>query len=156
MSYVRRIMLCVLAVSLLFASGSEVLCASSKKTDEKAEDYDFVFVNNSGWTIRNIWIRHPASSPRGEINIRSSEGKVKLKDGKLKNGESVNVVLPQKKAASYLSKTKGHIYNVSVELPYKVKNYQYWTWRSNDFAGLYKIEITKKDGEPHLHFYYQE
>ena len=156
MSYVRRIMLCVLAVSLLFASGSEVLCASSKKTDEKAEDYDFVFVNNSGWTIRTIWIRHPASSPKGEINIRSSEGKVKLKGGKLKDGESVNVSLPKKKAASYLSKTKGHRYNLSVELPYKVKNYEYWTWRNNDFAGVYKIEITKKNGEPYLNFYRQE
>ena len=66
MSGVRRIIVCVFVVLLLFASGSEVLCASSKKTDEKTEDYDFVFVNNSGWTIRNIWIRHPASSPKGE------------------------------------------------------------------------------------------
>ena len=143
-------MLCVLVVLLLFASGSEVLCASSKKTDEKAEDYDFVFVNNSGWTVRNIWIRHPASMKRGEINTRSNDGKVKLNGGKLKDGESMNIKLPQKKTASYLSKTKGHRYNLSVELPYEVKNYKYWTWRDIDFAGVYKIEITKKNGAPYL------
>ena len=150
----RLIMLFLLSVLIAFSLCSEGMCA--EEADQKADDYDFVFVNNSGWTIRNIWIRHPASMHKGEIDIRSAEGKIKLNNGKLKDGESVNIALPQKKAASYLSKTKGHRYNLSVELPYEVKNYKYWTWRNNDFAGLYKIEITKKDGEPHLHFYYQE
>lgn len=138
------IMLFALSVFIVFSLCSEGMCA------KKAEDYDFVFVNKSGWTIRNIWIRHPASMNRGEINIRSTDGKVKLNGGKLKDGESVNVKIPQKKGASHLSANKGHYYNVSIELPYKVKNYNYWTWESIDFNGVYKIEISKKNGEPHL------
>ena len=140
----RLIMLFLLSVLIAFSLCSEGLCA------EKADDYDFVFVNNSGWTIRNIWIRHPASMHKGEINIRSTDGKVKLNGGKLKDGESVNVKIPRKKAASHLSSTKGHYYNVSIELPYSVKNYKYWTWDNIDFSEVYKIEITKKNGGPYL------
>ena len=146
----RIAIVCMLAVLLVVSLGSDGLCSQPKQVEDKPDDYDFVFVNNSGYTVRNIWIRHPSTSHRGEINIRSSEGKVKLNGGKLKNGESVNIALPRKKGASYLSKTKGHHYNISVELPYEVENYKYWTWRNIDFAGVYKIEFTKENGHLHM------
>ena len=58
--FVRRVMMCVLLVLLLLAvSGSEVFCAPAKQTNDKTDEYDFVLVNNSGFTFRNIWMSHP-------------------------------------------------------------------------------------------------
>ena len=58
----------------------------------------------------------------------------------------MEVTLPGQPGASYLSKRKVRYCNLLIKLP----NGQKWEWLKIDFEGVYKIEITKKDGKPHL------
>lgn len=140
-------MLFVLAVLLLFTSCSEVLCASSKQTKDNADEYDFVLVNNSGFTFRNIWMSHP-----GKPNW-TEQDKIKLENRKLENGESMKINLPAYRSVSYLPKRKARYYDIRVELPVEVKNNKFWQWRKLDFSKVYKIEITRKDAGLHLTYF---
>lgn len=98
--------------------------------------YDFLLVNNSGSTFRNIWL-----SASGKPNWTDRE-KIKLPNRILKDGESMEVNLPNQATVSYLSKHKNRYCDIQVELP----NGQRKQWLKIDFEGVYKIEINKKNG----------
>ena len=98
--------------------------------------YDFLLVNNSGSTFRNIWL-----SASGKPNWTDRE-KIKLPNRTLKDGESIEVKLPNQETVSYLSKRKNRYCDFRVELP----NGQFRQWLKIDFENVYKIEINKKDG----------
>lgn len=130
----------LLLVSLVVASDSSTLCAATKQEADKDDEYDFMLVNNSGSTFSKIWLSHSA-----ELNW-TERNRLKLSNGRLESGESMQVKLPRNKGASYLSARKGRYYDIRVELP----NGKATQWRKIDFATVYKIEITKKGGNLHL------
>ena len=146
MNYERRFtkfaqaVMFVLLVSLVVASGSVTLWAATKQGADEDDEYDFTLVNNSGRTFSKIWL-----GPSGELNW-TERNRLKLSNGSLESGESMQVRLPRNKSVSYLPAHKSRYYDIRVELP----NGKATQWRKIDFATVYKIEITKKGGGLHL------
>ena len=111
------------------------LPAPEKREAEQDKGYDFILVNNSGYTFRNVWL-----SASGKINWTDRE-KIKLPNRIFKSGESMKVIIPTHESVSYLSKRKIRYCDIRVELI----NGKFWQWLKNDLSGVDKITILDRD-----------
>ena len=113
--------------------------APAKQAANQDKDYDFLLVNKSGTTFSSIYI---ALGGKPYWHLEQD----KIKGGMLRNGDSREINLPRQKGASHLSQRKSRFCHLLIKLP----NGQEWKWTNVDFEDVYKIEISKKDGKPHM------
>ena len=131
-----------LRISLLFLLVALLIgVAFADNTDEQS----FVLVNKSGSTFRKIYL-----APTGKSYWHLTQDAIKIKNGTLKDGESMDITLPQQSSATYLSKRTRRFWDFGVELP----NGKRHNWLKLNFADVYKIEITRnKNGSMHLTYF---
>ena len=119
-----------------------VVFAGLAFAEKEEEGYDFVLVNNYGIAISEMYLTS-AARPYWHL----LQDKVKLKNGSIKSGESMEVKLPIKAtSAKHVSKTKRRYWHLMVVF----SNGRKGRWVDLDLANVNKIEITKKNGEPFL------
>ena len=112
---------------------------TNQQTPDEDKEYDFILVNKFGSSFSSIYL-----AAHGKPYWHLEQDKVK--GGSLKDGESRKILLPTQKSASYISQRKNYYCNLLIKLP-SGKELQ---WLKIDFTDVYKIEITKQNGKPHL------